>query len=305
MYYKSLNEIAEAVKSAKSNKKVAVAAAEDEHVLNAVMYAKKEGGINPILVGNKNKIKDLLAHMSGSVDDQDIFDSNSVEESAALAVKLIKDQKADFIMKGMLHTSTLFKAILNKEMGLCDSGLITHFTLMELPKYHKLVAFSDIGLVISPTLQQKKVIIENAVRTLRSMGIDKPKVAVLTAVEEVNPKMPETVDAKELKEMSMRGEILDCIIEGPVSFDIAANKEKAKIKGFSSEVVGDVDLYIVPSVVTGNVLVKALKEYAGAKTVGLAVGAKVPIIVSSRATSENEKYLSIMTCAAMETNTLN
>ena len=175
---------------------------------------------------------------------------------------------------------------------------MSHFVINEIPNYHKLLVTTDGGMLMYPDLEQKKHIIENAVDTLISLGYDKPKVAVLAAVERVNPKMPETVDAAKLKEMNQSGAIINCIIDGPLSYDITMNKESAKIKGVDSQVCGDADILIVPNITTGNILGKCLVYSAGAKMAGFIVGAKVPIVLTSRGSSSEEKYLSLVLCAA-------
>jgi phosphate butyryltransferase len=175
---------------------------------------------------------------------------------------------------------------------------MSHVSIQEVPSYHKLLITTDGGMMMYPDLEQKKKIIENAVEVLHSLGYENPKVAVLAAVETVNPKMPESVDAGKLKEMNQNGEITGCIVEGPISYDIAMNKESGEIKGFVSPVAGDPDILIVPNITCGNILGKCLVYSAGAKMAGFIVGAKVPIVLTSRGSSSEEKYLSLVLSAA-------
>ena len=202
-------------------------------------------------------------------------------------------------MKGKLQTATLLSAVVNKETGIRTGKLMSHLTLLEIPGYHKLLAVSDGGMVISPDLKNKKDILCNSVEALHSLGVDCPKTAVLCAVETVNSKMPETEDAKALKDASINGEFPNCSIEGPISFDLTVSKESADIKGYSSPVTGDADLIIVPSMATGNIMCKSLIYMANATMAGCILGAKVPIVLTSRGSSEKEKLLSIALCAAL------
>ena len=298
MIYNDFDQLIEKVKNFPTMKRVAVAAAEDEHTLEAVFKARSEGIVEPILVGNKERIKEIIKSMGESFQDENIHNSNDVVESAELAVKLVNENKADFLMKGILETSTLLKAVVNKETGLGTGKIMSHFVIQKIPSYHKMLVTTDGGMMMYPTLEQKKAIIENAVDTLIAIGYDKPKVAILAAVEKVNPKMPETLDADALAKMNQNGEIKNCIVEGPLSFDIAIDKEIAQIKGFSSEVAGDADILIVPNITAGNILGKSLVVAAKAKMAGFIVGAKVPIVLTSRGSSSEEKYLSIVMSAA-------
>ncbi|MBP2651655.1 MAG: phosphate butyryltransferase [Firmicutes bacterium] len=201
-------------------------------------------------------------------------------------------------MKGKIQTADLLKAVVNKEKGLRTGSVMSHVVLHEIPTYHKLLVITDGGMMMYPNLAEKKQIIENAVNSLLSLGYDKPKVAVLAAVENVNPKMPEAVDAGLLKEMNQKGEIKNCIVEGPISYDLAMSKDAAKIKGYESPVTEDADILMVPNITVGNIMGKALVYSAGAKIAGFIVGAKVPIVLTSRGSSAEEKYLSLVLSAA-------
>jgi phosphate butyryltransferase len=298
MPYCNFDQLVEKVKGFEKAKRIAVAAAQDEHALEAVMQAAKEGIVEPILVGDAAKIREILAQLNESVPEENIYDAPELVESAELAVKLVKEGKADFLMKGKLDTSVLLKAVVNKENGLGTGRIMTHFAIQKIPNYHKLLVTTDGGMMMYPTLEQKKDIIQNAVNALVNMGYEKPKVGVLAAVEKINPKMPETLDAAALKEMNQKGEITNCIVEGPISYDIAMSKEVAKIKGFESEVAGDADILVVPNITTGNVLGKSLTISAQATMAGFIVGAQVPIVLTSRGATSEEKYLSIVISAA-------
>lgn len=297
-YFKNWDEVIQSVKGAPGVKRVAVAAAGEEHTLEAVTKVMKDGLVDPLLVGDKAEILAILGRLGVTVKEENIFDKPDFVESAAFAVQLVRDGKADFLMKGALDTSILLKAVVNKETGLNTGKLMSHISFLSIPKFHKIIISTDGGMMMYPTLEQKKEIIENAVGVLRNMGYANPKVAVLTAVEKVNPKMPETVDADALKQMNQNGEIANCIVEGPISMDLALNKSISAIKKYDSPVAGDPDVLVFPNIQAGNIASKALTEMAGATMAGLVVGALVPIVLTSRGSSSEEKYLSLVMGAA-------
>ena len=298
MVFRNFKELIEKIQNAKSKKRVVVVAAQDEHTLEAVFKAKRHGIVEPILIGDKAKIKEILQQLNESIDDEAIINVEDDVHAAMKAVEFIHENKADFIMKGKIQTSDLLRAVVNKEKGLRTGSVMSHIVLHEVPTYHKLLAVTDGGMMMYPSIEEKKQIIENAVNTFIAMGYEKPKVAVLAAVETVNQKMPEAVDADMLKKMNQSGELKNCIVEGPISYDLAMSKESAKIKGYHSEVTEDVDIIIVPNITTGNILGKSLVYSAGAKMAGFIVGAKVPIVLTSRGATAEEKYLSLALSAA-------
>jgi phosphate butyryltransferase len=299
MVLKNFDEIVKKVKSFPQPKRVIVAAAADEHTLEAVVHAMQQGIIKPILVGDKTKIVEILNKMNVEIPDQDIYNVLNVDEAAKKAVALVHEGAGDFLMKGKLETAQILKPVVNKETGLGQGRVMSHFVMNELPHYHKLLVTSDGGMMTYPTLEQKKEIIENAVDILLALGYENPKVAAVAAIEKVNLKMPETVEADELKRMNEAGEIKNCIVEGPISLDIALDKEIADIKKFESPVAGDADMILVPNIQVGNVLGKSIVTIAGGKMAGFIVGAKVPIILTSRGSSAEEKFLSLALAAAV------
>lgn len=298
MIFKNFKDLIENVKNAETKKRVAVVVAQDEHTLEAVFRAKKDNIVEPILIGDKVKIKEILNGLKESINDDSIINVEGDAESAMKAVELIHENKADFIMKGKIQTADLLRAVVNKEKGLRTGSVMSHIAIHEIPTYHKLLAVTDGGMMMYPNLDEKKKIIENAVNTFISMGYEEPKVAVLAAVETVNPKMPEAVDGDLLKKMNRSGEIKNCIIEGPISYDLTMSKESAKIKGFDSPVTGEADILVVPNITAGNILGKSLLFSAGAKMAGFIVGAQVPIVLTSRGSSAEEKYLSLVLSAS-------
>lgn len=298
MVYKSFDELIEKVKGYPSMKRMAIAASGERHTLEAAFHARKEGIARPVLVGDESEIRRIMKELGEEVPDEDIYPAADNKEAAELAVSLVREGKADFLMKGYLDTGVILKAVVNKENGLGKGGVMSHFTMFDIPGYHKILVPVDGGMVTYPTLEQKKAIIENTVDTLRAMGYDCPKVGVLACVEKVNPKMPETVEAAELARMNRDGEIKNCIVEGPVSYDCAVDGEIAKLKGYESRIAGDVDVLIAPNIHAGNIMGKMLTCTCKAKLAGFVVGAKCPIVLTSRGSSAEEKFLSIAVSAA-------
>ena len=298
MVYRTFAELVEKLKASPRSVRMAVAAAGDEHTVEAVLNARKEGIVSPILVGDKALIDAALIKFGASVPAEDIYDVPDLAESAKFAVQLVREGKANLLMKGKLDTSVMLRPVVNKETGIGKGGVMSHFTAFEVPSYHKLLVPVDGGMVTYPTLEQKKSIIENTVGALRAMGYDEVKVGVLACVEKVNPKMPETVEADALKQMNLRGEITGCIVEGPISYDCAVSREIADFKGFQSPVAGEVDVLVAPNIHAGNIMGKMLACTAGAKMAGFIVGAYVPIVLTSRGSTPLEKYNSIAIAAA-------
>lgn len=301
MSYQNFAELIGTIQSNSTVKRLVVAAAQDEHTLEAVFRARRDKIVDPYLIGNPDKIREIMNTLGESLPADHIIAASSETEAARIAVDAIRAGKADILMKGKIETADLMRAVINKEQGLRTKGIMSMVVFHEMPSYHKLLAVTDGGMVMYPNLDEKKMIVINAVDTMVSMGYDCPKVAVLAAVEKVNPKMPETVDADLLRQMNRRDEISNCVIEGPLSYDIVMSPESAAIKGFHSPVVGDADLLVVPNITTGNVLGKCLQYSAGAKMAGIIVGAQVPIVLTSRGASSEEKYLSLALSAVVYT----
>lgn len=298
MELRNFEELIQKVQNYTSKKKVVVAQAHEDHTLRAVFKAVNNNIVEPVLVGNKVEIINIIKNLNVEYDHNKIINANSDKEAAETSVRLINENKADFLMKGKLQTADLLRAVVDKESGLRTGRLMSHFAIQEIPSYHKLLAITDGGMMMYPDVVEKKQIIENSVDIFLSLGYECPKVAVLAAVETVNPKMAETVDADLLKKMNLSGEIKNCIVEGPISFDLTMNKESAKIKGYSSPVTGEVDILIAPNMTAGNLLSKSFLELAGGRMAGMIVGARVPIVLTSRGASTEEKYLSLVLSAS-------
>lgn len=299
MTYKDFSQILSQAKINKRRRRLAVACAGESHIIEAVAQAASDDVIEPILIGDSEEIRRAIAESGQTIPEAWIVHAPDRAAAAAMAVKMVRDNKADFIMKGLLETADMLRAVLDKECGIGTGGMLSHISITHIPAYHKLLVITDAGMIIQPDLQQKKHIIRNAVRALRALGYEQPKVAVLAAIEHVNHKMPESVDAALIKESWMAGDIPDCILEGPIAMDLALNAEAATIKGYKSPVVGDADIIIMPHMVTGNILSKALREFGDTTTVGIVVGAKVPIVLTSRGASVRTKYTSAVVASEM------
>jgi len=274
-------------------RKIAVAGAEGAAVLTALKIAKEKGIAEPVLVGNQKKIEKIAQDVKFDISSVLIYNREDEKDAAEKAVEIVDNGEASALMKGKVSTPVLLKAVLNKKYNFRTGRLLSHVTLLELPEYHKLMIISDGGMVISPTLEQKKEIIKNSIEVINKLGIDKPKIAVLAAIEKVNPDMVETEDAQALVSMAQKGEFGDVIIEGPLAMDVAMSREAAEIKGISSIVSGDPDILIVPDIACGNILAKSLIYLARARIGGVIAGAKKPIILLSRADNAETKLNSI------------
>ena len=283
-----------------SPREAVVAAAHDEHTLQAVFAARRDGLIRPILVGRRNEIRSIARSLGEELSPEQIVDAQDDLECAARSVALIREGKGDILIKGMLQTGTLLKAVVHRETGIRASQVMSHVAILDVPRYHKLLFITDGGMVVAPNLEQKGHILKNAVDFCRFLGYERPKAAALCAVETVNTAMPETGDALSLKEAGERGEFGPCIVEGPISLDLATDREAALVKGYHSPVAGDADILLVPAIAVGNVLGKALYGLAGGQMAGVVLGAAVPITINSRGATPEEKYYSILLCAAMD-----
>lgn len=300
MVFHNFDELIAKVKGAPDKKIMAVACANDDHTLEAVVNARREGIIEPLLVGDKKIIHEILEKLGESIPEENIFDvpEDDLQKACETAVKLVREGRANFLMKGKVDTKIILKEVVNKEYGLGTGKLMSHFTMFQIPTYHKLILPVDGGMVTYPDLEQKKQIIENTVETLRFMGYDCPKVGVLACVEKVNPKMPESVEAAQLQEMNEKGEIRNCIVEGPIQYDCVMRKDLADFKGLKSQIAGDPDILIAPNIHAGNIMGKMYAISCGGKMAGFIVGAKCPIVMVSRGSTAEEKYLSIVVSAA-------
>ena len=273
---------------------LSVAAAHDEEVLLAIKSATEMNIITPILVGQEDKIRKISDEINFDLNGIKIIDKETIEECAEVAVKLVSSKEADFVMKGLLDTSVILKAVLNKEWGLRTDSLLSHVMVYEADFYPKLLVSTDGGMNIAPNYEQKVKILKNAIKATEPLGLETIKVCALAAKEKVNPKMQATVDAKELEDACKNGEFGEnVIVEGPLAFDLAVSKEACEVKGFKTEVGGDVDIILMPTIEVGNGIGKAFTYAAGAKSAGIIMGAKAPIVLVSRADTHESKLYSI------------
>ena len=257
----------------------------EETALAGAIDAAKEGMITPILVGPVATINELAKAKGidlGGVEMVDVADSRA---AAAKAVQLVRESKAELLMKGSLHSDELLGAVVAKEGGLRTGRRLSHGFLMDVPTYHKVLIVTDAAINIAPTLEDKVDICQNAIDLAKSFGVEQPKVAILAAVETVNSRMPATLDAAALCKMAERGQIKGGLLDGPLAFDNAISREAAKTKGITSEVAGDPDILLAPDLEAGNMMAKQLSFLANADSAGLVLGARVPVILTSRADS--------------------
>lgn len=280
-------------------KTAVVAAAHDEHTLQAVFMARRDGLICPVLVGRREEILSIAGKLGEELDPARVVNAADDAECAARSVALIHSGEGTMLIKGMLPTGTLLKAVVNKETGIRAGKVMSHVAILDVPSYHKLLYVTDGGMVVAPDLEQKRHILRNALDFCRFLGYDMPKAAALCAVETVSPAMPETADAAVLKAEAERGDFGPCLVEGPIALDLATDREAAAVKGYRSPVAGDADILLAPSIAAGNLLGKSLYGLAGGEMAGVVLGAKVPITVNSRGAAAEEKYWSILICAAM------
>ena len=275
-------------------KKMAVAAAEDEYVLESVKIAKEEGLAESILVGDEKKIRELAKGLNMDLSGYEIINEVEPAKAALKAVKLVHDGKADMYMKGLISTKDFLRSVLDKEVGLRTGRVLTHVGVFEVKGIDQLLFLSDQAFIMYPTLEEKVKIIENALDIANACGIQNPKVAPLAAVEVVNPKMPETVDAAELTKMNAEGKIKGCVIDGPLSLDMAISKEACSHKkGLNRKITGDADILLFPDIHTGNVAYKMLVHTSHFLNGAILSGTSAPVILTSRSDSVATKVNSI------------
>ena len=274
-------------------KTISVACCQDKEVLMAVEMARKERIANSILIGDIEKTKEIAKEIDLDLSNYELIHIEDLSEASLKSVELVSQGKADMVMKGLVDTSIILKAVLDKEKGLRTNNVLSHVAVFDIEYYDRLLFITDAAMNLAPELNVKKQIIENACTVAHSLDIEIPKVAVLCAKEKVNPKMKDTVDAKELEEMCNRAEITGCIVGGPFALDNAVSIEAAKHKGITHPVAGQADILLAPDIEAGNILYKSLVFFSKSKNAGVIVGAKAPIILTSRADSEETKLNSV------------
>ncbi len=299
MALKKLDELI-GIAQEKKTRRMVVAAAADAHVLAAVKVAMDKNIVSPVLVGDAEKIKAVVGKINMDAGKIEIIHEPDDKKACQRAVKLIKEGKAEVLMKGLVATAVILKAVLDKEYGLRKGSTLSHFALFESPYYHKLLGVTDAAMNVAPEFNDKVAIVNNAVEAMHGIGVKIPKVAILGPVETVNPKIESTVHASMLSVMNKRNQIKNCIIDGPFAVDNTVSKEACEQKGIKSEVGGDADILVAPELNASNILYKTLAFLGGATSAAVIMGAKVPIVLTSRADTERAKLLSIAFAAAME-----
>lgn len=283
----------------RGSKTIAIACAQEPQVLMAIDDANKMGIADAILVGDKEKIQELAKEISMDLGKYEIIDIKDLNEASLKAVELVSSGRAHIVMKGLVDTSIILKAVLNAEVGLRTGNILSHVSVFDVSGHDKLCLITDAAMNIAPDLNEKKQIIENAAKVAYSLDIDEPKVAVICAKEKVSPKMPATVDAAELEKMNKSGEIKGCLVGGPFALDNAVSLEAANLKGITHPVAGHADILMMPTIEAGNILYKSLVFLADTKNAGIIVGAKAPIVLTSRADSQETKLNSIALAVLM------
>lgn len=277
----------------KGPKRISVACAQDDDVLKAIKAAYDQGIVNGYLVGDEVEIRKIAQDIQLDLSAFEVIDIKDMAEASLKAVELVSSGKADLVMKGLVDTSIVLKAVLNKEVGLRTGNVLSHVAIFDVPTYHKILLVTDAAMNIAPDLNTKKQIIENTLFVTKALNIDMPNVGVIAAKEKVTESMPATVDAGELVKMNKEGQLTGCHVGGPFALDNAVSKEAAEIKGIKDPMAGDVDVLLCPTIEAGNVLCKALNFLGNAKSAGIIVGAKAPIVLTSRADSDDSKLNSI------------
>ncbi|TET19244.1 MAG: bifunctional enoyl-CoA hydratase/phosphate acetyltransferase [Candidatus Cloacimonadota bacterium] len=277
----------------KGRRELVIACAEDKTALEASLHAAHEELVSPIFVGNKEKILAIAKAHALDVDQNSIENVDNRTDAVSVSIEIVRSHKGSFLLKGMVKTSAFLKGVLNPQTGLCTGRRLSHSAMLQVPGYHKLIQLTDGGMNIRPDIQTKIDIIKNAQSFALSLGIEQPKIALLSAIEVVNPDMPETVDAAIIKQMAERGQLGEILIDGPLALDLAVSKEACAIKGVQSDIAGDADILIVPDIAAGNIAAKALIYLGNALAAGIILGAQSPVVMLSRADDTETKLNSI------------
>ncbi len=278
----------------KGKKRAVVAGAQEEDILQAVESARKEGIIDAILVGDKEETRKIAEKLGIDLDNYTFIEESNPKKQPAVAVAQITEGKADVLIKGLVSTADYMRAILNKEKGLMTGKLLSHVAVFSIPAYHKLLVLTDAAVVIAPDIKEKVTLIQNAVLAAKAVGVETPKVACVCAVEKVNPgAMKCTEDAALLSVMQKRGQITDCIVDGPFGLDNAISKHSAEIKKIKGEVAGDADIILADDIESANVMYKTFNYFANASCAAIVLGAKAPVVLTSRADDDKTKLASL------------
>ncbi|MFR2299653.1 MAG: phosphate butyryltransferase [Clostridium paraputrificum] len=295
---KNFDDLLSRVKECK-RKKVSVAVAQDEPVLEAIKAAKEQGIADAILVGDKNKIKEIADSIGMDITQFEVIHEPDVKKAALFAIQLVSSSRADMVMKGLVDTATFLRSVLNKEVGLRTGKVMSHVSVFEIEGFDRLIFLTDAAFNTYPDLKAKVQIVQNSVSVAHACGIECPKVAPVCAVEVVNPDMPATIDASLLSKMNDRGQIKGCVVDGPLALDNALSEEAAHHKGITGPVAGKADVIMLPNIETANVMYKTLTYTSKSRNGGILVGTSAPVILTSRADSFETKVNSIALAAVV------
>ncbi len=293
---KHLSELVEEARN-KKTRKLVLAAAGDEDAMLAVKNASNQGIIEPILVGDMPKVMAIAKRINFNISKLETYDIENKMEASKMATKIIKEGKAEILMKGNVGTGTLMKAVLDKEVGLRKGATLSHVAVFESPYYHKLLGVTDAAMNVNPDLETKINIIKNAVEVFHKLQNHNPKVAIVGSVETVNPRMEATMHAATISMMNYRKQITGCVIDGPLAIDNAISRKSAELKNITSDVAGDTDIIMAPDIDGGNILYKTLNFLGGAVSAAVIMGAAAPVVLTSRSDSDKSKFLSIALAA--------
>ena len=299
-YAKEFDAIIEKAKSLEKPMRVVVAGADAENILRGLFEAQEEGWVKPILVGNHSKIRETLERIGCADRKYDLQPIADTENPVQYAIEMINAGKADVLMRGNTQTRDLLMPVLNKANHLIkEDALVTHIVMLKIPGYEKLLAVSDVTLLINPTADARKEVVKNMANTLKAFGIEKPNIALLAMVETPSFHMRDTVEDQTMVRKHQVQPIADCNLAGPIAYDLIISKEAARLKNYDCPYCGEFDGVVVPNLMSGNLLVKVLEHNAGAVGCGVLAGAKVPVAITSRSDAPSKAYLSLAACAAM------
>jgi phosphotransacetylase len=299
-YAKEFDAIIEKAKSLEKPMRVVVAGADAENILKGLFEAQEEGWVKPILVGNHSRIRETLERIGCADRKYDLQPIADTENPVQYAIEMINAGKADVLMRGNTQTRDLLMPVLNKANHLIkEDALVTHIVMLKIPGYEKLLAVSDVTLLISPTADARKEVVKNMANTLKAFGIEKPNIALLAMVETPSFHMRDTVEDQTMVRKHQQQPIADCNLAGPIAYDLIISKEAARLKNYDCPYCGEFDGVVVPNLMSGNLLVKVLEHNAGAVGCGVLAGAKVPVAITSRSDGPSKAYLSLAACGAM------
>lgn len=301
MEMKDFNQIVERAKRSFRKMRVVIAGADAENILLGTFEAQDAGFATPVLVGEAEKIEPMLERLGLKDKPYSLVATQPGEDVVQAAVDVIRRGEGDVLMRGNTQTRDFLMALLDKKNELRTDKRLVHIDLVSMPEYPKLIAIGDVTVTIQPDIQQKKEIIRSMTETLESVGYEKPNIALLSMVEEVNFHMKDTVEAQELVRSHADTPIANCNLVGPIAYDLILSKEAARLKNYDEPLCGEFDGIVVPSLLAGNLIVKCWQMHAKAKTCGVVVGAKVPVALTSRSDDKEVSFLSLAFCAAMGT----